>query len=447
MFFGQKGPHQLESWLPSRFARNARGNVAIMSALILPAVLGTFGIGTEAVSWYEGQRSEQNAADSAAIAGASNAGANFDAEAKAVAAQYGYADGLAGVTVTALNNQPCPTGGSNCYKVTISKIQPLYLAQMVGYAGDAVKGGAPAKAIRASAVAIQGTWPRPYCVLALASSGTSPALRTNGAPNADLSGCNVMSNTAATCTGSNLKADMGDAHGANSGCGVVSNSSVPTATDPYAALASNIPANGCGSYPQIPGKKGTPLPASNQVSGFQSWSGNVPKCGDVQLTGPVTIDTDSNGAVLVIENGQLNTNGFTIQTSNGSALTIVFSGTAGAYIHAPTGGGTLDVAAPTKGPWSGVAVYQDPSLTQGVDVSAAGNSPTWDITGLVYMPHASVTFSGAVNKSSNGFSCFVLVIDNLLVNGTGSILPKGQCAQAGLNMPTNPMPSRGKLLS
>ena len=63
------------------------------------------------------------------------------------------------------------------------------------------------------------------------------------------------------------------------------------------------------------------------------------------------------------------------------------------------------------------------------------------------MPKASVTFSGAVNKASNGKSCFVLVIDNLLVNGTANILPKGECTQAGLSMPTSPVPSRGKLLS
>jgi len=48
-----------------------------------------------------------------------------------------------------------------------------------------------------------------------------------------------------------------------------------------------------------------------------------------------------------------------------------------------------------------------------------------------------VTFSGAVNKSSNGASCFALVVDNITINGTGDILAKGGCAAAGLNLPTN----------
>jgi len=48
-----------------------------------------------------------------------------------------------------------------------------------------------------------------------------------------------------------------------------------------------------------------------------------------------------------------------------------------------------------------------------------------------------VLFSGAVNKSSNGASCFAMVVDNITINGTGEILKTGACAAAGLNLPTN----------
>jgi hypothetical protein len=56
---------------------------------------------------------------------------------------------------------------------------------------------------------------------------------------------------------------------------------------------------------------------------------------------------------------------------------------------------------------------------------------------LTYFPHASVTFTGAVNKSSFGASCFVLVVDNVLIDGTANILATGGCAAAGLAMPTD----------
>ena len=60
-----------------------------------------------------------------------------------------------------------------------------------------------------------------------------------------------------------------------------------------------------------------------------------------------------------------------------------------------------------------MALYQDPNLVDtggNLDISAAGNTPTWDITGMVYLPNSTVTFSGAVNKASNGLSCFGLTV-------------------------------------
>ena len=163
----------------------------------------------------------------------------------------------------------------------------------------------------------------------------------------------------------------------------------------------------------------------------------------MQLTGNVTLNGTN---VIVIRNGQLDTNGYSITTATGAAATIIFSGDNGTYTHAITGGGTVNISSPTSGTWSGVAVYDDPALTTGVDLSAAGNSPSWNISGLVYLPHASVTFSGAVGKATTGYGCFVIVVDNIRINGTGSILNQGQCAQQGLAPPSNPVGIRGRLV-
>jgi hypothetical protein len=427
-----------------RLRADQRGAVSVMMGFLLIPLVGALGLGFEVSNWYLKVRGMQNAADSAALAAATNGGANYDVEAKAVAAQYGFINGTNNISVTASNSAACPSGGNNCYSVAISGYMPLLLSQVVGYQGDATLNGAAQKQLSAQAVALKTTTPVPFCLLALGANG----IRTNGAPKANM-GCNVMSNTAATCNGHNLGAPIGVAHGSNNGCGISQYSNFPTVTDPYLGLASNIPADPCGgAYPQEPTKKnGSALPTGNQWSGLQSLGGNKVVCGDLQLTGNVTVDAPA-GAVLVIENGQLDTNGYSLTTTKGSGLTVVFSGNnSGSYTHAPTGGGTLDIAAPTSGAWSGVAIYQDPNLTSGVDISAAGNSPTWNITGLVYLPHSSVTFSGAVNKSGNGQSCFVLVVSDITVNGTGSILPNdGACSQAGLGMPTGALPGRGALV-
>jgi hypothetical protein len=290
--------------------------------------------------------------------------------------------------------------------------------------------------ISASAVA-RSAPAYPYCVLALAGSGAQ-GLRTDGAPKVNLNGCNTMSNTGATCNGSNLNANAGDAHQTNNGCGVTQNSNVPAVSDPYSNLASSIPGNTCASYPQEPVKKNDPpLPTSNQWAGAYNFNGYKVVCGDQQLTADTTINA-VNGAVLVIENGQLDTNGFTLQNTSGAGLTIIFSGSnSSAYQHIPTGGGTLNIAAPSSGDWSGVAIYQDPALTTNVNISAAGNTPTWNISGLVYLPHSSVTLSGAVSKASSGLRCFELVVDNLTINGSGSIYKdNNQCPLAGLIQPS-----------
>ena len=448
MFLSKKIPVYFASCV-RKFHSDRGGNIAIAAALVAPVVLGTFGLGTEVASWYSVQRQMQNAADSAASAAATNGSANFADEAQAVTARYGFTNGQAGVVVTALDKQTCPDGTGACYRVTVKKPVALALASLVGYQGNAKIGDTPAQLLTASAVAIQDVAPRPYCIVALAKSGASPALRTNGAPKANLTGCNVMSNTDAVCNGHDLDADVGDAHGSNDGCGRKRNSGVAAIADPYASRATAIPNVSCPSgFPVAPKKKDDDeLPAGNRMSGTISLSGAAPRCGDVRLDGDTTIDTGPAGALLVIRNGNLDLNGYRLQTSDGSALTIIFTGENGAnYGHIPTGGGVLDIRAPDNGFWSGVAIYQNPTLTKNVDISAAGNSPAWDITGLVYLPNAYVTFSGAVNKSSHGASCFTMMVDKLLINGTGSILAHGECGLAGLVMPATPVPSRGKLV-
>jgi hypothetical protein len=56
---------------------------------------------------------------------------------------------------------------------------------------------------------------------------------------------------------------------------------------------------------------------------------------------------------------------------------------------------------------------------------------------MIYLPHSSVTFSGAVNKSSQGSYCFGMVVDNITINGTANIFAgNNQCASSGLALPS-----------
>ena len=144
--------------------------------------------------------------------------------------------------------------------MTISTTVPLLLSEIVGYQGNITVNGVYQKSLTSAAVAKQGTAQQKICLLALSQSGT--ALRTDGAPNSDFTGCTVMSNSAANCNGSNLKATYGLAHGSNSGCGITQESNIPVISDPYLAMAANIPANTCSSYAQ-------------ETKHGSSWSGGI----------------------------------------------------------------------------------------------------------------------------------------------------------------------------
>lgn len=435
--------HKFFGRIISKFLKCRRGNIAMMFALMAPMFVGGLGMGVETALWYVDQRNMQNASDAAAVAaGGDGTAANYANVADAVAAQYGFTNGVNGVTVTTSNTASCPAGGSNCYSVAITMKQPLYLLPVVGFSGNTTFNGQAAQTLQAAATASADGVLHQYCLLTLSTGNSS--FDTNGAPSANLGNCSVMSNGGATCHGHNLGAQYGDAAKTNSGCGVNEMSNVPAVQDPYAHFASNIPSNPCSSYAN---ENGHGTGAAQQWSGTVTLPANTVICGDLQLTGNVTINAPA-GATIVIENGQFDSGNYTVQTASGSTATVVFSGTnSGNYTRGLTGSGTFNIQAPTSGNWSGVAVYEDPNVTSGFDVTYTGNSPTWDITGLVYMPNANVTFKGAVNKSSNGASCFVLVSYTLLVSGTANILENGGCAAASLNMPSNLVAGRGLLVN
>src|ERR1700719_3559909 len=199
--------------------RDERGAVSVTMGFLLIPLVGFLALGFEISNWYLITRGMQNAADAATIAAAINNGANYDVEARAVAAQYGFFNGANNITIAVTNTAACPSGGNNCYSVAISGYTPLLLSQVVGFQGDANINGLLQKQLSAVAVAKQNTAPQNLCLVALASSGAAQGIRTNGAPTSNMNGCNSMSNTAAQCNGSNLGIGVSFAVGSNSGCG------------------------------------------------------------------------------------------------------------------------------------------------------------------------------------------------------------------------------------
>lgn len=421
--------------IPLRLALRLRadqsGAIAVIYALVLPVLLGLAGLAIEGSNWYQSSRSMQNAADEAALAAATNYSSSYDKEAQFVASSYGYTAGVNNIAVSPSSNQLCPDGTSTCYKVVVSRKVPLLFSRVVGFVGNATIGTSLAEQLTSTAVAEHAIF-REYCLLTLSTAADS--LNANGSPKANLSGCAVKSNGGMTCNGANgLDAAYADTSAA-SAKGVCSTSpsdqaiGAPLSPDPYSALAPSIIKPVCSSYPG------------------QSWSSNpisriTTVCGDVTLTKDIQLT--NKDSVLTISGGSLNLNGHTLSTISGASVTIIFTGPtgSGSYPNAIAPKGTLDIAAPNSGTWSGIAVYQDLSVSSTkTTLKYSGNgssSLTWNVTGIVYLPDADLDFSGSVSKASSSTNtCFGFIVDKLNLNGGGWTVDHNSCTTAGVTLPT-----------
>lgn len=453
--------------LAGRYFRGRRGAVSPMLALALVPIIGALGMAVEGSNWWMTQRSLQNAADTAALAAAVNGtttcsgtcgaatyttgcgtGTNakdYDCEAVAAAARAGFINGANNVAVLPqyfASGAPCPDTTKPCYQVAITKKLPLYLLQVVGFAGNTTIASAKAQSVSVLAIAAPtGGGSTPFCVFALGSSAKKN-LTINGGPKSNLPGCAVGSNGATDCNGQPISGTIASyaANGDANSCADNGNNIAltTTVTDPYLNLASNIPPHPCGSYFQE--SKKTTLPSSNLLSG--TYSGTTIVCGDAKLIGATTL---SPGAILVIVDGQLNTNSLTI-TGNGTnavtganGATVIFTGNSNPGITPTsqflTGGGTVSITAPSSGTWSGMALYQDPNTA---DVAAssykfAGNSPTFQINGLIYAPNAGVTIAGDIGSNT---ACVGFLVNTFTIDGTGNVIDEPGCKPITLTGPS-----------
>jgi hypothetical protein len=450
------------------------GNVAAIIAILLVPLIGVLAMGAEVTNWYMVQRAAQNTADTTVIAAATqdanNGGggtSDYVKYGQSVASQYGFTNGVANdttVTVTYPSNAVAAVCNKACYEVQVTKTLPIHLIGIVGYKGDAtLNAGGAGQKVTAVALATVKIVLAPFCLLSL-----NGGIVAHGIPNSDLT-CNVYANGSADCTGHDLTSGVSDANGAKNSCGTTQLNE-PAAADPYAGLESSISStikggtSHCGGSPTYyPDTSGSWPSGTNKITTASAIDGNTEVyCGDVQISGNVVLAAGS-ATTLIIENGSLDiTAGSLLQTSSTSGgLTVIFTGAAGvgssnSYTGGgqPSnfleGGGMIDSFAPQSGTWSGISMFQDTNLPL-TSTNFAGDAPATKLTGVMDISRTNLTVRGAVNKSSNGQSCFTLVVASLQMDGTGDLMdfPSGQqsgCQQAGVTQLLEPGELIGQLV-
>ncbi|HTM72195.1 MAG TPA: pilus assembly protein TadG-related protein [Pseudolabrys sp.] len=457
-----------------RFCRDEDGVGSIYMLALLPLFLMLAGFGMDGTAAFRTRDMLQSTADAAALAGALQLPVSSSATAtqktNAVNAARNYAQSNMSVAgfgnVLSLNagtngdiafgnwngttfTSPAAAGtAENAMLVTVKTAAAnsnAYPTSFLAFIGKS------SWDIAAAAIAINGV-PKPICIFGLHS------FQINGGPSINLHGCTLAVNGPMDCNGQPIGArfaiSSAPAPNGNPACGNTNLYNQAPAADPYAAMASNIPANPCGgtaaSYPQeVAGQGNNPptLAASNQWPGGSGWpsgalavGGAHVMCGDVQLTGNVSLSTNET---LVIENGKLDVGSFSLTTTGSGSLTIIMtgptiSGFSPAHNLVGTSSGSLNVSGPSSGTWKQMIFYQDPNLvdTSGsLDIIEGGqgnnSGPVWNVSGVMYMPKAQFLINGLVSPASNApNACFTLVAYDIAISGGGQILAEPACTTA-----------------
>ena len=354
-------------------------------AIAIVVLLGMASLAVDTGYWRYQQRLEQSAADSGAIAGATElafpAAAEVTAAARADAAANGYADGVSNVTVT-VNNPPASgsySGSSDAVEVVVEKRQPVFFAGIFGLS----------QSVRVRAVAAKSSAGR-TCIYALNGDIT---LHGGGGGGIEAPTCGILTNVNLNVTGqANVDASsigyVGDGPGGGSYPQAQPQKAVavadPCPTIPGCAyLAAHPPAAGT-CMPQSPPPD--PLPPGEYCSAFDLGS----------------VSTFAGG-LYVFDQGMSASGNATISGTN---VTIYNKG--GVTL---SGKVSVDFRAPTTGTMAGMVYYQPPTDTQAFTVN--GKAGTDNFVGGMYLPTADLTLNGNVPAVT------LLVVNSITMNGGG----------------------------
>ncbi|HEX8215042.1 MAG TPA: pilus assembly protein TadG-related protein [Allosphingosinicella sp.] len=381
--------------------RDRRGNVAMLTAAVMPLLIGAGGLAVDTISWALVKRELQRAADSAAIAGASAALQGKDVDA-AVTRALSLFEGLDLNADPDIENAPTSgefLGDERAVRVTLAADGATWFSSFFGHESS----------IAAQATAAGLHEPR-FCMVSLETT-TAPGITFTGDADVDLD-CGMTTNSrgtpAITAEGSATinATDVG-------AVGDLTQSEhfddaidffpgQPATEDPYADLV--IPSTStCSPLLRVNANQERPL---------------SPGC----FRG-MTINGTANlsPGVYVINGGQL-TFGAGARVT-GSDVTFILTGSNAQNVATLNLNGHphLDLSAPDDGDYAGVLIYQNAIAelqTNGVgNLNVISGDSTSILQGAFYFPSQAIQFIG--NGSMNS-DCLRIVARRIQFSGNSS---------------------------
>ena len=384
------------------------GQAVVLFAILMLALLFAVGLAIDAGQLYSAKRTEQEAADAAAFAGA------------VVLYQQGTgAQAITAARTDALTNGYISGGGcslstpGDCYDAATQTTVSVYWPPISGaYVGNnkhvevsitrQVKTAlVPAQAafnpVRARGVAGSEPLNNGYAIMALDRGNTCDAFDTG--PNGDLH-----------LTGGGILVNSTCANAANNDQNTASRFTIqsPYPLDVNGGATGNwanigIPVNpGHNQVPDpfagFPKPSITGLPICNSLAACQDGSGNqVPGVYTVNLGGSGNTDMALNPGIYILRAG-MDTAGNRDIVGNNVFIYNTYSTYPASPGASPSchqinlqGNATSTLSAQTTGTWANLLVYQDPACSVSMEI---GGNGTFSGTGSIYIPSAEFVFDG-----------------------------------------------------
>ena len=378
--------------------RNEAGQTLPIVALGMLTFLAAAGLAIDMGYLRYEKRLMQSAADSAALAAATdlnlgNAGAGVASnDALAVTQANGFQDGVNNTTVTVTFPGVNP---GNAVQVSIQKIFPSFFMQVEGINNFTISAAGTATVGSSNG-----------CIYALGQGGGG--LNLNGvnaginAPN-----CDVLDNGPLTGTGDITAASVGVYGAIVDGAGPTLAATIAQpAADPLAYVNQNPP---------------TPTTACVPDPMVTATSGPLMKLGVITLpSGFYCLGlTINSGGIVTFSPGMYILGGTGLQITGTATAT----GTGVAFYNPPGSGpflfngtGIITLSAPTTAISNipeGILLYQDPGNATAADVSEGGTGAV-TLSGILYFPGATLTVAGSLNPGTNA----VVIAQSVTLNGT-----------------------------
>jgi len=423
--------------LPRRWREDERGTVAVIAAITFPVLVGAMGLGAETGYWHLRQRKLQHAADVSAHAAAVRLRAGdstsaVKATAERIASQSGYSPAAGTLAIGASSSATATPGTQDRLEVALTETRPRLFSSVFSNEPITMKARAVAQ-VEGGSIA---------CVLAL-SQTISGAVTVSGSGSVDLTGCHVASNSDAAdsflMSGSgSMSVDCVHAVGGavtTSGLALKQcekvHENAPASMDPYASVPEPYPWPGFAC--DASGTRNIGSPGQHTIVGTTRMhpSGVRARCFPNGLDIKGTVEFEPG--LYIILGGTFSANGgYPTSTStarvqvgpavNGyDGVTFFLANDARLDLR---GNVTIDLKAPTSGPYSGILFFGNRSR---IGVSHVINGTSGSVlTGAIYTPTSAIEYKG---NSATTSGCTQLIANTITFTGNSTM--QSACDKAG----------------